>query len=211
MVIEADSTRHVFARNLRATRAAMGLDQPSFGERLKVSVQMISAYENAKSLPSPETLSLLVKATNKPLASFFLEDGQTVEAPATEPADPVVTMVKDALDSLRNQARAAQAARDQLEVDAAELKAERDQLAAEVEQLRKERNSTLTHAVTPPLHDKPSPPAKVVPIGSKQKPKDSKPFVFHAALDDGPVDDVEGPAEDLLADQNEEGEEDGKD
>lgn len=54
---------------------------------------------------------------------------------------------------------------------------------------------------------KPQAPPKSAPR-SKSK---EKPFLFHAALDDGPVDDVEGPAKDLLADQNEEGEEDGED
>ncbi len=64
----------IFSRKVKRLRLSLGLQQDEFAHLISVSTQMVSAYENAKSVPRFSTLMKLADKANQPIAWFFLDE-----------------------------------------------------------------------------------------------------------------------------------------
>ena len=63
-----------YGARIRKARKEMGLGQEEFAQRLAVTVQQVSRWENSKNFPIKAAWDSLVELTGKPMHWFFLDD-----------------------------------------------------------------------------------------------------------------------------------------
>ena len=146
----------VFSEKVKAVRVGLGLQQEEFAHRLDVSTQMVSAYENAKSMPSFKTLGRLAEEAKQPVAWFFVDESVHQLLPA---GDLPRTTPEQALDILRDVISQQPAAEPSAEPDESQLEALRSEnaaLKAELKKLRTSRGYGKTKVHVPPRE---APPA----------------------------------------------------
>lgn len=116
----------VFSEKVRSVRKILGVQQDEFAHMLDVSTQMVSAYENAKSMPSFGTLAKLSEVSGKPVAWFFLEPGQDLEGQN----EPRTVTPSEALQVLTQFIRSSDERADSLQRELAEARREIARLRA---------------------------------------------------------------------------------
>ncbi len=85
----------LIGKRIRETRQARGLSQEQLGEKLGVSFQAVSTWENGKFIPDSEHLSALAKALDLSLDALFAEGEKNWELkPVNFDAGHMFTFVK---------------------------------------------------------------------------------------------------------------------